>query len=271
MIKLPHFSPDILSIGPLHIRWYSMMYLLGYVLGFRIAKRRMARGLLKITREALDSWVTYMVVGMLLGARTFYVIFYNFSYYKQHPSEIMMFWQGGLSFHGAAVGMIIACWLFAKRNKISFFSATDSLAICAGPGLFLGRIGNFINGELYGRESSLPWAMVFHSDPSQIARHPSQIYQGLTEGLLLWVILNFVQERAIKKNSFRHGLVGGTFLVGYGVFRFLVEFTRQPDVQVGFVFAGLTMGQLLCALMILAGVYVLFRAQKGPVLKIARK
>ncbi len=267
MIILPKFSPEIFSVGPLAIRWYSLMYLIGYVVGFQIAKKRIQRGLLKITREALDSWITYMVVGMLLGARVFYVVFYNWSYYMDHPEEILMFWLGGLSFHGAAAGMIVSSWLFAKKNKITFFSATDTLAITAGPGLFLGRIGNFINGELFGRETSVPWAMVFPTDPQHLPRHPSQIYQGLTEGLLLWFILNYIQNKAIKEGRFRHGLVGGSFLLGYGLIRFLIEFTREPDAQVGYLFSWITMGQILCIAMMLAGAYVLYRCRKDPIIK----
>ncbi|MEZ4815778.1 MAG: prolipoprotein diacylglyceryl transferase [Bdellovibrionota bacterium] len=267
MIILPKISPELISIGPLAIRWYSLMYLLGYVVGFKIAQKRIERGLLKISREALDSWVTDRVVGMLIGARVFYVVFYNWSYYTDNPSELLMFWLGGLSFHGAAVGMIISSWLFARKNKISFFSATDSLAIAAGPGLFFGRIGNFINGELFGREAHVPWAMVFPSDPQHIPRHPSQIYQGLTEGLLLWFILNYIQNKSIRDGKFRHGLVGGSFLLGYGIIRFLIEFTREPDAQVGYLFSWITMGQLLCAAMMIAGIVVLYIARSTPIVK----
>lgn len=256
MIILPKISPEIFSVGPLAIRWYSLMYLIGYVVGFHIAKKRIERGLLKISREALDSWITHMVVGMLLGARVFYVVFYNWTYYMENPSEILMFWLGGLSFHGAAVGMIISSWFFAKKNKISFLSATDTLAITAGPGLFFGRIGNFINGELYGRQSDLPWAMIFRTDPQHVPRHPSQIYQGITEGLLLWLALNYIQNKSIRDGKFKHGLVGGSFLLGYGILRFMVEFTREPDAQVGYLMGGITMGQLLCIGMMIAGVFV---------------
>lgn len=267
MIILPKFSPEVFSIGPLAIRWYSLMYLLGYVVGFQIAKKRIERGLLKITREALDSWITHMVVGMLIGARVFYVVFYNLDYYVDNPSEILMFWLGGLSFHGAAVGMIISSWIFAKKNKITFLSATDTLAITAGPGLFFGRIGNFINGELYGRQTDVPWAMVFPTDPVHLPRHPSQIYQGLTEGLLLWCVLNFIQNKAIREGRFKYGLVGGSFLLGYGFIRFMIEFTREPDAQVGYLFNWITMGQILCAAMMIAGIFVLYKTKSQPVVK----
>jgi phosphatidylglycerol:prolipoprotein diacylglycerol transferase len=270
MIVLPKISPELISIGPLAIRWYSLMYLLGYVVGFRIAKRRTERGLLNITREALDAWISYMVIGMLLGARVFYVCFYNFNYYMENPNEILMFWLGGLSFHGAAVGMIISSWLFARKHKIGFFCATDTLAIAGGPGLFFGRIGNFINGELYGRPSSAPWAMIFPTDNSQTPRHPSQIYQGLTEGLLLWFVLNYLQNKWIREGKLKHGMIGGSFLVGYGLLRFLVEFTREPDAQVGYLFGFITMGQILCLIMIAFGIFVLFRVKNEPVIKGAK-
>ena len=265
MIRLPKFSPEIISVGPLAIRWYSLMYLIGYVFGFRIAKSRTERGLFNVTREALDSWITHLVVGMLIGARVFYVFFYNFSYYMDNPSEILMFWLGGLSFHGAAVGMIITSWIFARKNKITFFSATDTLAIAGGPGLFFGRIGNFINGELYGRPTDVSWAMIFPTDPQLTPRHPSQLYQGFVEGLFLWLLLNYLQNKWIREKKLRHGMVGGSFLLGYGFLRFLLEYTREPDAQLGLFFSLFSMGQILCFCMMIAGVFVLYRAQKEPI------
>jgi phosphatidylglycerol:prolipoprotein diacylglycerol transferase len=258
MIPYPKISPDIIRLGDsIAIRWYSMMYLLGYVIGYKIIKKRVERGVFRVPHSALDPLITYFVVGMLLGARFFYVVFYNLGYYAEFPLEAFMIWKGGLSFHGAAVGMVAACWFYGRKFKVNFFEVTDSLAIAAGPGLFLGRIGNFINGELYGRATDVPWAMIFPSDETGLPRHPSQLYQGLTEGLLLWLILMFVHTSMLKKKSYKVGLVGALFLIGYGLFRFLIEFTREPDAQLGLFFGWLSMGQILCIAMMLAGAFVL--------------
>lgn len=263
MIPFPNIPKEIIKIGPVSILWYSMMYVIGYVIGFQIFKRRRLQGLFTITKAALESFPTYLIIGMLIGARTFYVFIYNWDFYSQNLSQIIMIQNGGLSFHGAMVGMIVACYLFSKKNNIPFYMTTDTMAFAAGPGLFLGRIGNFINGELYGRASDVPWAMIFPDDPEGIPRHPSQLYQGLTEGLLLWIILIIYQRYLLKNKKYRNGLIGSTFLIGYGISRFLVEYTRQPDAQLGYYFGGyLSMGQILCFLMIIAGVAVRIHSGK---------
>ncbi len=270
MIQYPNISPDIISVGNFAIRWYSMMYLLGYVIGHRIIKNRVLRGLFQIPVEAVDSLISHFVIGMLIGARLFYVVFYNAEYYMDNIPEALMVWKGGLSFHGAMVGMIVACALFAKKQKVSVWQVTDAMALAAGPGLFLGRIGNFINAELYGRASDLPWAMVFPTDPQGIPRHPSQLYQGLTEGLLLWLFLRWYQNYLIQKKQYRIGVMGGCFLIGYGVIRFLIEFTREPDAQVGYLFSFITMGQILCLAMTAAGFGVMKYVQRNPILKLSK-
>lgn len=266
MIKYPNISPDIIRLGDhFAIRWYSMMYLLGYIIGHWIFKKRVQRGLFRIPMSAVDSFISYLVIGMLIGARVFYVLFYNLDYYLENPGDMLMLWKGGLSFHGAAVGMVVACYLFSRRFNVRFFEVTDAFAIAPGPGIFLGRIGNFINGELYGRPSDVPWAMVFPGDPKELPRHPSQLYQGLTEGLLLWFFLNYLQKRLLDKKKYRDGIIGASFLIGYGIIRFFVEFTREPDSQLGYFFGFITMGQILCFAMILIGVYCLRLSMKNPI------
>ncbi len=266
MISYPNIKPEIFSIGPLKLRWYGLMYVIGFFLGFYLLKKRAARGLIRIDYRACESFISYLIFGMLLGARLVYCLIYNWPQYSANPVEIFYVWEGGLSFHGAALGMVASCALFARKFKVPFYSVTDTLAFCAGPGLFFGRLGNFINGELYGRPTSVAWAMIFPRDEMQLPRHPSQLYEAFCEGLLIFVILYFLQKYLLENKKFRHGILGGTFLVLYGVGRFLVEYTREPDAQLGlFVNELFSMGQILCFLMILIGTAVLvhvFRTQK---------
>ncbi|NCN26986.1 prolipoprotein diacylglyceryl transferase [bacterium] len=278
MIQYPRIDPTIFSfdVGGFEValRWYALMYILGYLFGTQIVKRRVLRNLFIIKIEDLENFVVHLIVGMLLGARVFYVIFYHPSYYLENPMDIPKIWMGGLSFHGAAVGMMVACARFAKTRGLPFYMATDALAYASCLGLFFGRMGNFINGELFGRASAVPWAMVFPTDPLQLPRHPSQLYQGLTEGLLLYLVLRIYQNWRIRRFSLHVGEVGGLFLLGYGVFRFLVEYTRQPDEQLGLLWGGFSMGQYLCFAMILGGLGVLLHTikfmplYKDPKLKI---
>jgi phosphatidylglycerol:prolipoprotein diacylglycerol transferase len=233
------------------------MYLIGFVIGTAIAKRRVRRGLFPVKEAAVDSLVFYLLVGMLIGARLVYVLVYDFAEFKAHPSHVLSIWEGGLSFHGAVLGMGVACILFARRYHVSFWAVADTFALGGTQGLFFGRIGNFINGELYGRPTNVPWAMIFPSDRLHLPRHPSQLYEAFCEGLLLSGILWLLERRAIKGGWYRPGLLSGAFLIGYGVIRFLLEFTRQPDPQLGFVLGPLSMGQLLSSLMIVAGAVIL--------------
>ncbi len=259
MLTYPEFSPEIFRVGPLAIRWYGLMYVIGFVIGFQILKSNVRRGLVKLSFRDAENLVSYLVVGMLIGARLFYVVFYNWANYSTNPIEMLYIWQGGLSFHGAAVGMIIACALFAKSRRIPFYMLTDILAYAATPGLFCGRMGNFINAELLGRPTSpdFPFAMIFPNDPEKLPRHPSQIYQGLTEGILLYIVLTLMQNKMLKQKTYKTGVIGASFLIGYGLLRFLTEFAREPDKQLGFVLGSLSMGQILCIVMALAGVAVM--------------
>jgi phosphatidylglycerol:prolipoprotein diacylglycerol transferase len=198
-----------------------------------------------------------LLVGMLVGARLVYVLVYDRAEYAAHPLEAFAVWRGGLSFHGAVLGMVTACAIFARRRHIPFWTVADTLALAGTPGLFFGRLGNFINAELYGRPTSVPWAMVFPTDPSHLPRHPSQLYEAFCEGILLFLALRLLERAALRGGWYRPGLLAGAFLIGYGVLRFLIEFTRQPDVQLGLVLGPFSMGQVLCALMIVAGSIIL--------------
>jgi phosphatidylglycerol:prolipoprotein diacylglycerol transferase len=258
MIAYPKISPDIVSLGPITLRWYGLMYVIGFVIGFHILKARIRAGFMKVSLELADTYITYVVIGMLLGARLVYVFVYNWPYFSVNPGEILKVWTGGLSFHGAALGMMIASWIYARVYNVNFLSVLDTLAICAPCGLFCGRIGNFINAELYGRVTDVPWAMVFPTDPQQLPRHPSQLYQAATEGVLLLLVSH---KKLLRAGKLKNGLLAAIFVGTYGVLRFFVEFARQPDAQfaspenpMGTVLGPFSMGQVLCFLMILISI-----------------
>jgi len=263
-IPYPHIPPDLIRIGPFRVRWYGIMYLVGYAVGIAIARGRRRRGLVPFDDQAIDALVGYLVVGMLLGARLVYVFVYDPVHFAADPWDAIAIWHGGLSFHGAVLGMLAATLLFARRRHVPFATVADTLALAGTPGLFFGRLGNFINGELYGRPTHVPWAMIFPTDPQQVPRHPSQLYEAVCEGLILYLVLRTLERRAVSGQWYRPGLLAGVFLIGYGILRFLIEFTRQPDVQLGLVLGPFSMGQLLCALMILAGAVVLGLVFRSP-------
>ncbi|MEP6491766.1 MAG: prolipoprotein diacylglyceryl transferase [bacterium] len=252
-IPFPHISPDIIRVGPFALRWYGVMYVVAYMVGIELARRRVRRGLVPFDEKAIDAWVGYLVVGMLVGARFIYVTVYSRAEYAAHPLDVLAIWHGGLSFHGAVLGMLVASAIFATRRRIPFWTLADTLAFAGPPGLFFGRIGNFINAELYGRPTDVPWAMIFPTDRLRVPRHPSQLYEAICEGLILFLIVWAMQRRSVRDGWYRPGLLAATFLVGYGVLRFFIEFTRQPDAQLGFILGPFSMGQLLCSIMILLG------------------
>jgi phosphatidylglycerol:prolipoprotein diacylglycerol transferase len=239
------------------------MYVVGYVVGYRLARARIRRGIGAITEKGLDALIGYLVVGMLLGARLVYVLVYDPAVYRADPWRVFALWRGGLAFHGAILGMAAACALFARRHRVPLLAVTDLVALAGTPGLFFGRLGNFINGELYGRPSTVPWAMVFPADPLQVPRHPSQLYEAVAEGVVLAATLWLLDRRAHAGGWYRPGLLTGAFLVGYALLRFALEFTRQPDAQLGLVLGPFSMGQLLSTLMLLVGLLVLWRSLAG--------
>jgi len=266
-IPYPHIPPVMVSIGPLAVRWYGVMYAVGYILGYRLVRTRTARAILPIGKADLDSWIGYLVIGMLVGARVIYAVVYDRPALARDPMELLRVWHGGLSFHGAVLGMTIACVIFARVHRVRFLAVADLLALAGTPGLFFGRLGNFINGELYGRPSNVPWAMVFPTDRLRVPRHPSQLYEALAEGVLLGLIVWTLARWSLARGWYRSGLLAGAFLIGYGVFRFLIEFTRQPDAQLGLIVGPFSMGQLLSIGMPVLGVLLLAFVTRSPPLE----
>ncbi len=258
MLIHPQIDPVALQIGPIAIHWYGLTYLAAFALFFFLATRRLRHEpFASITgpgawaRRDIEDMLFLGVMGVIIGGRLGYCLFYKPAYYATHPLEIFYVWQGGMSFHGGLLGVLLAQWWFARSRHRPWLQVMDFIAPCVPLGLASGRLGNFLNGELWGRFSSpdLPWGMVFKNSGSMLPRHPSQVYQFLLEGVLLFVLL-WLYARKPR----RMGQVSGAFLVGYGVFRFIAEFYRQPDDHLGVLALGMTMGQWLCVPMVLAGV-----------------
>ena len=249
----PNFDPVAIAIGPLQIRWYALGYLAGFILGWAyarwIVKRDEPLGL-RPNRVDVDDYLSFAVMGVILGGRLGYVLFYQPAYYLQNPSDILQVWHGGMSFHGGVLGVVLSILLYGYFKKIPIFRLGDLFAVCCTFGLFFGRIANFINGELYGRATDVPWGMVFPGG-GDVARHPSQLYEAGLEGILLFIVLSaLILNDKIRS---RPGIVAGAFLIGYGFCRMFVELFREPDSYLGFLSGGLTMGQWLCVPMILVG------------------
>jgi phosphatidylglycerol:prolipoprotein diacylglycerol transferase len=249
MLPYPQIDPVAIAIGPLKIHWYGLMYLIGIGGAWLLASRRVQRFAPEWHKDKLSDLVFWVALGVILGGRLGYVLFYDFAAYLADPAKILRVWEGGMSFHGGLIGVLLAVWLFGRRNDKSFFALMDFIAPLVPIGLGAGRIGNFINAELWGKATDLPWAMIFPTDPAQLPRHPSQLYQFALEGVALFVILWLYTRKPRPVMS-----VSGLFAVCYGVFRFIVEFVRVPDAQLGYLaFGWLTMGQLLCIPMVLIG------------------
>jgi len=246
-LSYPLIDPVLVRIGPLEVRWYGVMYLLGFALGYWVIRSELKRKQGAVPVEAADDLLFYLILGLLLGGRIGYVLFYNLKEYIYAPWEVFAIWHGGMSFHGGLIGMLVSGYLFARKRKADFLDLADIGALAAPLGLMLGRIGNFINGELYGRVTSVPWGTVFPSG-GPLPRHPSQLYEALFEGPILFIILWYLRTRLKTPGEL---LVA--FLWGYGIFRFTIEFFREPDPQLGFIIHWLTMGQLLCLAMIAGG------------------
>ncbi|MDP2024800.1 prolipoprotein diacylglyceryl transferase [Sulfuriferula sp.] len=257
MLIHPQFDPVALTIGPFAIRWYGLMYLTAFMLVLVLGRLRIKqRPDLGWSVKNIDDVLFYGVLGTVLGGRLGYVLFYKFDYYLAHPIEIFYVWQGGMSFHGGFLGVTFAMWLFARRERKHWLSITDFIAPLVPLGLGAGRIGNFINGELWGRPTDVPWAMIFPA-VDNMPRHPSQLYEFGLEGITLFIILWLFSAKPRPL-----GAVSGLFLTGYGLFRFLVEFTREPDDFLGLLSLGLSMGQWLSLPMIVAGIAMMVWAYR---------
>jgi phosphatidylglycerol:prolipoprotein diacylglycerol transferase len=266
VIPFPAINPILISIGPLAVRWYALAYIVGILAGWfyaraLIASERCWGGPAPFTVLEFDDFIVWITLGIIVGGRTGYVLLYNFAHFAAHPIEILQLWSGGMSFHGGVTGCVVAIVLFALHRHISMLSLGDVIAAVAPIGLFLGRIANFINGELWGRPTDVPWAMVFPFG-GPMPRHPSQLYEAGLEGVLLFIVLAvLVRAGALK----RPGLVTGAFALGYGIARIAGELFREPDAQLGFLWQGLTMGMLLSIPLLLGGIALLAVAiARGP-------
>ncbi len=255
-IPFPDIDPVAVQIGPLAIRWYSLAYIAGILLGWRYMRHLSRRWESPVTAEHLGDFVLWATFGIILGGRLGYVLFYNLNQYLAEPLQILVIWRGGMSFHGGLLGVIGVTWLFARRRSIPILAFSDLIACAAPIGLLLGRIANFVNGELYGRVTDVPWAMVFPAG-GPAPRHPSQIYEALLEGLALFTVLAILAQS--PRVYRRPGLLTGVFVAGYGLARFFIEFVREPDAQLGFILASLTMGQALSVPLVLFGGYLVLR------------
>jgi phosphatidylglycerol:prolipoprotein diacylglycerol transferase len=247
-LAFPSIDPVLVRLGPLEVRWYGFMYLLGFLAGYFVIRSELRRKNGPIPAADADDLLFYLVMGLLVGARLGYALFYNFEAYLKAPWEILAVWHGGMSFHGGLIGMVVSGWIFSRRRNAPFLELADIGALAAPIGLMLGRIGNFINGELFGRVTTVSWGIVFPGG-GPLPRHPSQLYEALFEGLVLFLTLWWLRVRTRY-----HGEVLSAFLVLYGVFRFVIEFWREPDPQLGFIARWMTMGQILCVAMIVAGI-----------------
>lgn len=252
MIPYPNIDPIIVRIGPFAFRWYGMMYLVGFVSSYLLVRYQIKKRRLPFRQDFVDSLYSYLMLGLLVGARLGYVVFYDLAAYLKNPLEIFALWHGGMSFHGGLIGSVAAMIFFCRRSSADFWLLSDLVIATAPIGLGFGRLGNFINGELYGRVTNVPWAMVFPGG-GPLPRHPSQLYEFLLEGVVLFTVLWILKNR-----GFRAGVVTSMFLMLYGIFRFTLEFVREPDVQLGYILGPFTMGQLLSSAMIAAGLAILF-------------
>jgi phosphatidylglycerol:prolipoprotein diacylglycerol transferase len=252
-LQFPVIDPIIFSIGPVSLRWYGTMYLIGFLAAMFMANKAADRSNGSWTRDQVSDLLFYGFLGVILGGRVGYVLFYQFEYFLSDPLYLFQIWQGGMSFHGGLLGVVLAIFIFARKTKKNFLEVGDFVAPLVPIGLGMGRLGNFINAELWGRQTDVSWAMVFPTDPLQVPRHPSQLYEFALEGVVLFAILYIISR---KTRSL--GLASGAFLIGYGIFRSIVEFFREPDAHLGLYFSFISKGQILSIPMILAGVLIIY-------------
>jgi len=267
VLPYPKFDPVLINFGPFAIRWYALAYICGILIGWLIARRLIANerlwgGPAPFTVLDFDDFVLWVTLGIILGGRTGYVLFYNLDHFLAHPSEIVQVWKGGMSFHGGFIGCVLAVILFALKRRVAMLSLGD-ITCAVGPiGIFLGRIANFVNGELWGRPTDVPWAMVFPGQAARgVPRHPSQLYEAALEGIVLFAILMLLIRRGALR---RPGLVIGAFAIGYAIMRSFCELFREPDVQLGFLWGGTTMGMLLSLPLLIAGIGFVAFALRRP-------
>lgn len=248
MLSYPQIDPVAFELGPLAVHWYGLMYLVGFGSAWLLGRWRVKQHLTRVSLVDFEDMLFLAMLGAILGGRIGYALFYQPGYYLQHPLEILFLWQGGMSFHGGLIGVVLSLWLFGRRKQYRFLELGDLVAPLVPLGLAAGRLGNFINGELWGRPTTLPWGMAFPGAQDGLARHPSQLYQFALEGLLLFSILWWFARKPRAT-----GQISAVFLMGYGLLRFAAEFGREPDVFLGLLWANLSMGQWLCIPMVIAG------------------
>ena len=246
-----NFDPVAIQIFSIEIRWYSLAYIVGILIGWSLSKRIFISDL--ELKEKFDDYITYLILGIIIGGRFGYVIFYNLDYYSNNLIDIFKIWEGGMSFHGAVIGIITISFLFAKKNNHNPFTYLDIVALVAPIGIFFGRIANFINSELYGTVTNVPWAVKFIKI-DDLYRHPSQLYESAFEGLILFIVLLYFRSKNFSKTP---GFISGLFLFFYSIFRFCLEFFRVPDEQLGYLFFNLTMGQIISFIFLLIGIYLI--------------
>jgi phosphatidylglycerol:prolipoprotein diacylglycerol transferase len=265
MLPYPQIDPVLIHLGPLQVRWYGLMYVAGFIACYLLVRHQIRRYKLTRLADHFENLNLVLILSLVLGARLGYVLFYNPGYYLENPQDILATWQGGMSFHGGLAAMLAGGLIFCHRTGLPFWQTADVYVVTFPIGLGLGRLGNFINGELYGRVSDVPWAMVFPTG-GPLPRHPSQLYEAFLEGLVLFALLWFIKNRYWRQR-WPSGSLLALFLLFYGLFRSFVELFRQPDAQLGFFFNFLTMGQLLSSLMIATGLLILLLRRKsaGPV------
>jgi len=247
-----NFDPVAFQILSLEIRWYSLAYIIGIILGWTYCKKILIKN--QYILGLFDDFITYLIIGVILGGRLGYALFYNLKYYLENPFEILMVWNGGMSFHGGLIGVIIASQLFSKKHKVGHFIFLDLVALSAPIGIFFGRIANFINSELYGRATDLPWSVQFVL-VDDIKRHPSQLYEAFFEGIILFLLLRYFFKKGYLENR---GKISALFLIFYSSFRFFIEFFRSPDPQIGYLALNLTLGQLISVLFLIAGALLFY-------------
>ena len=245
-----NFDPVAIQIFSIEIRWYSLAYIIGILLGWILSKRFFISNV--ELKEKFDDFLTFVILGIIIGGRLGYVILYNPNYYLDNLIDIFKIWEGGMSFHGGLIGVVLASIYFAKKNSQNFFIYLDVISIVAPIGIFFGRIANFINSELYGTETNLPWAVQFIKIDN-LYRHPTQLYEALFEGLILFLILIYLRNKGLMKIT---GLMSGIFLICYSIFRFMIEFLRVPDEHIGYLIFNLTMGQIISCIFFLIGIYL---------------